>query len=182
MIKVDEQYQWARSCIIDAMAPIALRTTDGEKLTAMVFGSRCPLPPRQFELTKVYKLVCGDSSSSLMHYLYQPSPSWQHETEALKLVWQYALEQIELPKAKEGKLSVLCWMALQNYRHALFHGKPAHKVKRVIEVSKVSEHNWRRDWLPFWRQFHESVLALDAQALQRFELEFRSDEKFNFLK
>ncbi len=176
MIKVGEQFQWARSCIIDAMAPVALRTSGDEAPSSKVFGSRCPLPPWQFELTKVYKWVCTTPQSSLLHYLYQTDPSWPHETEALKLVWQYAQSQLELPKDKETKLSILCWMALQNYRHALFHGKPAHKVKRVIEVSQVSEHNWRRDWLPFWRVFHESVLLLETEGLKLVEVELRTND------
>ena len=155
------------SAIAIAMMPTPLKERSDDGSSSRVFQSSCPLPPWQFELTHITRAVHSDRSSGLLNYLYHPKPAWHFESDAVKQVWDRACLECVIPAKKSKTLSILCYLALQNYRSEINHGRPAHKVNRLIEISGVSASNWRRDWLPFWRVFSDVCYQLDLAALTR---------------
>lgn len=163
-----DSIQQARRWVLEAFAaPSPVRSDENRSLAASIYGSRCPLPPWQFELTAIARLANRDLYGCLMRYLYHPKPEWSDECDSLSLLWKQFSAANNVPKHKERTLSALCYLALQNYRHILFHKKPAHSISRIIELSKVSQSNWRRDWRPIWIEMNENVALFDIEALTR---------------
>jgi hypothetical protein len=167
MTSSSNQLDHIRKQLLIVMLPTPLRSSCNDGSGARFFSSSCPLPPWQFELSRLYKIVCADSSAALLHYLYHPNPPWHYEADAIKAVWDSVVFHNNLPKRKQKTLSVLCYLAVQNYRSEVIRKKPAHKISRLIEISGVSADNWRRDWRPYWYLFSEEVKSLDVAGLIR---------------
>ena len=162
-----------RFAVKQAFAPVAEISKPSDTGSKGVYGSHCPLPPWQFELTHIYQLICQDPQASLLHYLYSDNPSWHFEADAVKLIWQQFSSEHLIKRNKVRQFSGLCYLAMQDHKHQIIHGKPAHTISRIIEISGVSVSNWRRDWLPLWRILNDVVSKLDAEALSRVSLGFR---------
>lgn len=154
-----------RQAIIEALAPPKSKRLDGESPASRVYGSTCPLPPWQFALTRLFKAVNTHQHSALLNYLYHPNPSWDHEAGAVRLLWHVFRQVTPVSAKREKRLAALCYLSLQDYRCEVVLGRRAHHVSRVQELCEISGANWRRDWLPHWREFKRQLDRLDTDAL-----------------
>lgn len=155
-----------RRAIIEALSPPSQkRLNDDAPQASRIYASTCPLPPWQFELTRIFKAVMSHPKSDLLHYLYHPSPSWHVECAAVRLLWDAFCESNSVTHRRRNRLSALCYLSIQDYRSEVLRGRGAHSISRIQEISDVPSANWRRDWLPVWREFKRIVEAIDTDAV-----------------
>lgn len=131
--------------------------------------SSCPLPHNAFWLTKISRAVTmlPDHLSSLALFAYSERCEWHHVEIVSRELWAAFLESQEkaLREKKKQKLKDMVYLAMQNWKSLLLHECEAHTPARVRELIGVSEQNWRRDWLPYWRQMHDLLSKTDEKVL-----------------
>ncbi len=155
-----------RLAIIEALSPPSQkRLNDDDAPACRIYASTCPLPPWQFELTRIVKVVMHHPMAALLNYLYHPSPTWDDECAAVRLLWDAFCKQHSVTVRRRHRLAALCYLSIQDYRSEVVRGRSAHPVSRIQEISNVPSANWRRDWLPVWREFKRIVAAIDTDAL-----------------
>ncbi|EOW7174548.1 bacteriophage antitermination protein Q [Vibrio parahaemolyticus] len=131
--------------------------------------SSCPLPHNAFWLSKITRAVTmlPDNLNSLALFAYAERCDWHHvETVSCEL-WATFLDAQEkaLREKKKQKLKGMVYLAMQNWKSLLLTDREAHEPARVRELIGVSEQNWRRDWLPYWRQMHDLLSKTDEKVL-----------------
>lgn len=131
--------------------------------------SSCPLPPNAFSLLKTSRAVTmlPEHLNSLALYAYSERCEWRHVEIVAAAIWQKLLDSQDKPfrAKKEKTLKGMVFLAMQNWRHRLTAENDLHTPQRIRELLVISEHQWRRDWLPFWRQFHDLLSETDNQVL-----------------
>ena len=144
-----------------------VRATQGKTFKC----SSCPLPPHAFRQTRITRAVhmLDDSHSSFALFAYSDRCSWEHVEVVSKQLWQAFLDAQpkKLRAKKQAVLRRMVYLAMQNWKHQLTAEADLHKPKRIRELLSISEHQWRRDWLPFWRQMHDILTEHDTSMLER---------------
>lgn len=132
-------------------------------------GGHCPLPDNAFKHVKVARAVNAlpDHLNSLAQFSYAEKAAWCHTETVSFSLWRHflSLQSSPLRKKKEKVLKGMVLLAMQNWKHLLTAEKDIHKPARVRELLGVSDTNWVRDWLPFWRQFHDILSEMDSEVL-----------------
>lgn len=143
--------------------PVRGRTGRGFKV------SSCPLPPNAFSLLKTSRAVnmLPEHLNSLALYAYSERCEWRHIEVVAAVIWQRLLADQDKPfrAKKEKTLKGMVFLAMQNWRHLLTADADLHTPQRIRELLGINENQWRRDWLPFWRTYHELLSETDNQVL-----------------
>jgi hypothetical protein len=131
--------------------------------------SSCPLPENAFWLTKISRALTmlPDHLNSLALFAYAERCDWHHVETVSRELWAAFLEdQSKAFRAKKEKqLKGMVYLAMQNWKSLLLTEREEHPPQKVRELLGVSEQNWRRDWLPYWRQMHNLLSATDEKVL-----------------
>lgn len=132
-------------------------------------GSRCPLSDDAFYLTRVTRAVnqLPENLNALALYAYSDDCHWDHvETVSCDLWNRFLSSQVKSFRAKKLKtLQGMVLLAMQNWKHTLQASADLHKPARIRELLGINENQWRRDWLPYWRQMHQLLSETDNQVL-----------------
>lgn len=132
--------------------------------------SSCPLPDNAFFLSKVTNIVneLPKSLHSLALFCYSDSCSWDHVTCTAELVWGVfeKSNNKKLRSKKEAALKNMIFLAMQDWREQTLHGRVLHKPSRIQSLLNISEHTWRRDWLPHWRKMHSILTSQETKILE----------------
>lgn len=132
--------------------------------------SSCPLPPNAFFLTRITRAVNmqPEHLKSLALYAYAERCDWHHVETVAKHLWDDFKDQLDKPlrEKKEKTLRNMVFLAMQNWKHQRQTDTDLHQPQRIRELLGISEHTWRRDWLPYWRQFHQLLSNTDEQVVK----------------
>ena len=137
--------------------------------TRMSGGGRCPLPDDAFYLSRITRAVnqLPEKLNALALYAYSDDCSWDYvEAVSCELWGRFLAAQAKAFRAKKLKtLQGMVLLAMQNWKHTLRASADLHKPARIRELLGINENQWRRDWLPYWRQMHQLLSETDNQVL-----------------
>jgi len=129
----------------------------------------CPLPYDAFQSSRISKAVTmlPTHLNSLALYAYADRCDWSHVEVVSRHIWRLFLTS-QSKKFREKKLKTLKGMvllAMQDWKNRVQTDKELHKPARIRELLSINENQWRRDWLPYWRQMQELLSETDNQVL-----------------
>ena len=168
---VEPSNRYRRKKLVDEVTKQEVFDRDPYQATATRphSGSSCPLPENAFLLTRTTRAInmLTPDLKSLAYFAYDQECKWDHVETVARELWAAFLKA--QPKAlREKKLKTLkgmTYLAMQNWQHVLTAAADLHEPARIRELLDISAHQWRRDWLPFWRQFHELLSLTDRRVL-----------------
>lgn len=141
-------------------------------------SSSVPLPYNAFFHTKITRSLnmLPEHQKSLALFAYQDQCEWCHIETVSRWLWVEFLnaQSVAFREKKEKQLKGMVFLAMQNWKENLLTGRDEHEPAKVRELLGVGESNWRRDWLPFWRQFHDLLSSTDTEVLTHV---YRSTQK-----
>jgi len=124
--------------------------------------SSCPLPDNAFVYSRTARVIneLPSDLNSLAMFCYSDDCKWSHVTQTAQSIWKL-FEKSQTKKLRKKKIETLrnmIFLAMQDWREQTLHGKVLHKPSRIQTLLDISEHSWRRDWLPHWRKM-QAILA-----------------------
>ncbi|MFA0194455.1 bacteriophage antitermination protein Q [Vibrio sp. 10N.222.55.E8] len=164
-----------RTELIEALgAPLLDRVSEdsavsGNGCSVTFKRSSCPLPPNAFQLSQITRVVCmlPDNLQAWALYAYGPKQEWSAVQAVTHELWQefLASETTKFRKKKLETLKGMAFLAVQEWRNQVLFEKELHAPGKVQQLLSVSEANWRRDWLPFWRKMGALMAGIDREML-----------------
>jgi len=131
--------------------------------------SSCPLPPNAFFSVQIIRVLnmLPEARGALLRFAYADNCEWSYVELVARSLWQAFLndQKKKFRAKKERVLKNMVFLAMQNWKYSNLHGSDLHGPSRVIELLEISGHQWRRDWLPFWRQMHSLLSTADRAGL-----------------
>lgn len=131
--------------------------------------SSCPLPPNAFFLTQITRAVTmlPDTLNSLALFAYAERCDWHHVENVSRHLWSVFLDKQNksFREGKKKKLKGMVYLAMQNWKSLLLTEREVHEPAKVRDLLGINEQNWRRDWLPYWRQMHDLLSEADEKVL-----------------
>jgi len=132
--------------------------------------SLMPLPPWAFEDSRVVRVVneLPDSQKNWVMYAYSDCYNWDHESGAVCALWsEFESELGNVREETRQKLKGMAYLCVQDYKVIKNRGKPAHLPSHIRTLIDVPDGNWRRDWLPKWREMQKILGEFDSHALAK---------------
>jgi len=127
-----------------------------------------PLAPNAFDDARVIRAV-HSLPIGLQHWLryaYSDAYTWDDEQGATVALWELFKPSLEGARsATVQKCKGLAYLCLQDFKHIRLRGEPKHQPSDVQRLADVPDGNWRRDWLPRWREMQAILEQMDREAL-----------------
>lgn len=127
-----------------------------------------PLAPNAFDDARVVRAVHSlpVGQQHWLRYAYSDAYTWDDEQGATVALWTLFKPALEVARsATVDKCKGLAYLCLQNFKNIRLRGVPLHQPSDVQRLANVPDGNWRRDWLPRWREMQSILETMDREAL-----------------
>jgi hypothetical protein len=130
--------------------------------------SSVPLAPSAFEDSRVVKTVheLPLEQQHWLRYAYSDVYTWDDECGATVALWELFKPSLDGSRSSTvDRCKGLAYLCIQDFKHSRLRGEPKYPPSEVQRLSSIPEGNWRRDWLPRWREMQSLLARLDREAL-----------------
>ena len=129
-----------------------------------------PLAPNAFDDARVVRAVHSlpVGLQNWLRYAYSDAYTWDDEQGATVELWERFKPSLDGSRsATVQKCKGLAYLCVQDFKYFRLRGEPRHQPSDVQRLASIPEGNWRRDWLPRWRQMQTILEQMDGEALGR---------------
>lgn len=127
-----------------------------------------PLAPNAFDDARVVRAVHAlpAGQQHWLRYAYSDAYTWDDEQGATVALWELFKPSLEGARSSTvQKCKGLAYLCAQDFKYFRLRGEHRHQPSDVQRLASIPEGNWRRDWLPRWREMQTILEGMDREAL-----------------